>query len=216
MLVAIYTPAPPLPHAQAVFAQAVRGPRSRQRPRTRGLAGLFDSVASTIQTVEGWFPGSVSFRLNNPGNLLYAGQPGAVPHTITSSDGSVHVFAQFDSVASGQAALDNQIALDASRGLTISQFAAKYAPAQDGNDPTSYAAKIAAAAGLSVNDPLSAAGSAVATVAPPAPDLSTLASNVFSDIAQPLAVDDSGVADYTPVALAALAGLGLLYVVAAS
>lgn len=213
MLVAIYNPAPPLPHAQAIFAQAVRGARSRQRPR--GLAGLFDSVASTIQTVEGWFPGSVSYRLNNPGNLLYAGQPGAVPHTITSSDGTVHVFAEFPTVAAGQTALDNQIALDASRGLTISQFAAKYAPAQDSNDPASYAAQIAANAGLTVNDPLSAAGTAVAATPPPALSLATL-SNVFTDVAQPSAIDDSGVADYTPVALAALAGLGLLYVVAAA
>lgn len=113
----------------------------------------YSTVASTIQTIEGWFAGSVSQRNNNPGNLKYAGQPGAI-----GADASG--FAIFTSVDAGQQALQNQIALDASRGLTIGQFASKYAPAQDGNDPASYAAQLAAATGLSVTDPLSAAAEA--------------------------------------------------------
>jgi hypothetical protein len=213
MLVAVHSPAPVMSPAQAVVLRAHR--RSSHR-RRRGLSGLFDTVASTIQTVEGWFPGSVSYRLNNPGNLLYAGQPGAVPHPITSSDGTVHVFAEFPTVEAGQAALDNQIALDASRGLSIAQFAQKYAPAQDSNDPASYAAQIAANAGLTVNDPLSAASNAGAVTPPPALDLSTLASNVFTDTGQPSPIDLSGVASVSPVAWAALAGIGLLYYAVAS
>jgi hypothetical protein len=192
----------------------------RQRPPARGLAGLFDAVASTIQTVEGWFPGSVSYRLNNPGNLLYAGQPGAVPHPITGSDGKVRTFAEFSSVAAGQQALDNQIALDASRGLTISQFAQKYAPAQDSNDPTSYAARIAAAAGLSVNDPLSAAGSAAASVPVP-PDESLLAANdtpfwSVDVVGQPWRGNEAGALDVSPVAWATLGVIGALYVASTS
>lgn len=110
--------------------------------------GDLASVAATIQQIEGWFPGSVSYRNNNPGNLTPAGQPGCTP---------VGNFCSFPDYATGLQALDNQISLDASRGLTISQFTAKYAPAAAGNDPTSYAAQIAAAAGLSPSDPLSAA-----------------------------------------------------------
>ncbi len=168
--------------------------------------------------MEGWFPGSVSYRLNNPGNLMYAGQPGAVPHPITGSDGKSRVFAEFPSVAAGQQALDNQIALDASRGLTISQFAQKYAPAQDSNDPTSYAARIAAASGLSVNDPLSLAGGAGSV---PVPD-----SNAYSDsgtpfwsvdvVGQPWRTNDAGALDVSPVAWAALGVIGALYVASTS
>lgn len=135
----------------------------------RGL-GDFSTVASTIQTIEGWFPGSVSQSNNNPGNLKYAGQPGA-----TGADASG--FAVFPTVAAGEQALQNQISLDASRGETIAQFAAKYAPAQDSNDPVSYAAQIAAATGLSVNDPLSAADSAATASGI---DLTSLVPGVFS------------------------------------
>lgn len=133
--------------------------------------GDFSTVASAIQTIEGWFPGSVSQSNNNPGNLKYAGQPGAIGQDASG-------FAVFPTVAAGTQALDNQIALDASRGLTIQQFAAKYAPAQDSNNPASYAAQIAAATGLSVSDPLSAA------------DTSALES--ISQSAVPLQPDTSG------------------------
>jgi len=137
---------------------------SKSRLRLQGGAkrigfGDFSTVASTIQTIEGWFPGSVSQSNNNPGNLKYAGQPGA---TGASSSG----FAIFPSYQAGYQALLNQINLDASRGLTIAQFAAKYAPAQDSNDPASYAAQIAAATGLSVSDPLAAASSGTVASVP--------------------------------------------------
>ncbi len=122
-----------------------------------GLAAIGDiqSVAGTIQRIEGWFPGSLSYRLNNPGNLTYAGQPGATPVQVCNP--TCHTFAQFPDYQSGYQALLNQINLDASRGLSIASFTSKYAPAQDSNDPASYAAAIAAAEGLSVSDPLAAA-----------------------------------------------------------
>jgi hypothetical protein len=125
--------------------------------RALGLGG-YSSLASTIQTLEGWYPGSLSYRLNNPGNLKYAGQAGAVPSSIAGPDGIP--FAQFSTYDAGEAALERQIALDASRGLSISAFAKKYAPAEDANDPVSYAAHLAAARGLSVDAPLSFAADA--------------------------------------------------------
>jgi hypothetical protein len=114
------------------------------------MAANYSTIASTITSIEGWFTGSASQRNNNPGNLMYAGQPGAVG---ADSNG----LAIFTTLQDGQQALNNQIALDASRGETIAQFAAKYAPAAAGNDPVSYADQLAAATGLSINDPLSAA-----------------------------------------------------------
>lgn len=208
MLVAIY---PPVPMATP-SAWMWKNPPARFRRPAPGLAGLFDTVAATIQKVEGWFPGSSSYRLNNPGNLMYAGQPGATPHPLTGSDGKVRVFAEFDTLANGQAALDRQIALDASRGLTIAQFTAKYAPAQDSNDPASYAAAIARDAHLSVNDPLSMAGLPY----PSAPDPAQAAADdvpfwSVDVLGQPWRGNEAGAVDISPVAWAALAVIGGLY-----
>ena len=179
---------------------ALRAATSGRRKRPTGL-GDFSTLASTIQTIEGWFPGSVSYRNNNPGNLKYAGQPGA-----TGADSSG--FAVFPSIQAGQQALLNQINLDASRGLTIAQFAAKYAPAQDNNDPASYASQLAAATGLSVNDPLSAANlSTVASVS-----ASGGAGTDLSSITDSLSSDGTDVLLYAAMALAA--GAIALYVFA--
>lgn len=124
-----------------------------------GLLGIgsADSVAQTIQKIEGYFPGSLSYRNNNPGNLRPAGQPGCVP------SGGFCTFARYDD---GYAALVRDLNAKANRGMTIQDAIAMYAPASDGNNPTSYAATLAASQGLSVSDPLllamsgSAAGSA--------------------------------------------------------
>jgi hypothetical protein len=120
----------------------------RQDLAKRGV-GDINTVAQAIQTVEGYYPGSVAYVNNNPGNLKYVGQAGATQ--------GANGFAVFDNYNDGYQALLNQISLDASRGETIAQFTAKYAPAADNNNPTSYAQTIANAAGLSVNDPLSEA-----------------------------------------------------------
>jgi hypothetical protein len=153
----------------------VRSSPPRYRYRGMGAATDFSAVANAIQAQEGYYPGSIAYRNNNPGNLMYAGQPGA-----TSGPGG---FAVFPDYQTGYNALLNQISLDASRGETISQFISKYAPAAGGNDPTTYASNVAAALVLSPGDPLaSAAGGAAASdsMAPIdagiVPDLSSLVS----------------------------------------
>lgn len=107
--------------------------------------GSTDPYSATIQTIEGWYPGSKSYRNNNPGNLKYVKQPEA-----TGAD--PQGFAVFPDYAHGLTALHKQIALDAGRGLTIQQFANKYAPVGDNNDPTTYAARLASATGKSPDD----------------------------------------------------------------
>jgi hypothetical protein len=116
--------------------------------RLAGL-GTIDAVAQAIQQQEGYYPGSLAYTNNNPGNLRYAGQASA-----TQGAGG---FAAFPDYAAGYQALLNQISLDASRGLTILQFTSKYAPAADGNNPNAYAVAIANATGLTINDPLAGA-----------------------------------------------------------
>jgi hypothetical protein len=119
--------------------------------RGRGLGAIsspYSTVADAVVRQEGY--NSKLAPLNNPGNLIYAGQAGATPATVGGT-----TWASFPTYDAGYQALLNQIALDASRGLTISQFTAKYAPAASGNDPVTYAANIAAATGLSPNNLLS-------------------------------------------------------------
>lgn len=94
------------------------------------MATLQD-LANSISTFEGFpIPGSVAQRNNNPGNLKYVGQAGAIGK---DSQG----FAIFGSVADGQAALVNQLGLYADRGLTLSQMMNIYAPSSE-NDTSNY------------------------------------------------------------------------------
>ena len=62
---------------------------------------------------------------NNPGNLRYVGQAGAV-----QGQGG---FAKFSTPQAGVEALKNQIKLDASRGHTLASFISKYAPPSENN-----------------------------------------------------------------------------------
>lgn len=94
-------------------------------------------------------------------NLIYAGQAGAVPSSDVVS-GTSYPFAKFDSYSDGYQAALNQVALDASRGETISQFTAKIASSPSDN-PTLYASNMAAAVGLSPDDLLASAGAAGAS-----------------------------------------------------
>jgi len=183
--------------------------------RWAGMGGLGDytAVANAIQTQEGYYPGSLSYNLNNPGNLIYAGQAGATPVTVNGT-----TWASFATYAAGFQALLNQIALDASRGLTISQFTAKYAPASDGNDPAGYATNLASAVGLSPGDLLSSADSSVPATSVYSlglPDLSTVESSLEGSWAS---LTDNLTGGGAPVDLSAampwlLGGVGLLVLV---
>lgn len=129
------------------------------RPRLRGSISpaLVDSLASAITNQEGYFPGSVAFRNNNPGNLIYVGQSGAV-----AGDGG---FARFPTPEAGAAALRSQISLDLTRGTdaagrpttTIAELISSWAPASDGNDTASYIANVSAALGIDPDTPLDGA-----------------------------------------------------------
>lgn len=111
------------------------------------------TIAATIQQVEGYIPpnaqypnGSLAYQNNNPGNLRYVGQAGATQ--------GVGGFAAFPTYDDGLAALQNQIQIYAGEGLTIQQMMNIYAPASDGNNPSSYANTIASALGVPVDTPL--------------------------------------------------------------
>src|ERR1700686_2648048 len=126
------------------------------------------TIAATIQQIEGYFPGSVAYQNNNPGNLVFAGQAGA-----TLGAGG---FAHFPTYQDGLDALNNQIQLYAGRGMTINDMMAVYAPASAGNNPGAYALQIASAVGVDPNTQLLTLGS-------PQPwDLATVAANLPADL----------------------------------
>ena len=116
------------------------------------------ALAQAIQTQEGYYPGSLAYQNNNPGNLIYVGQAGATP--------GAGGFADFTNYQAGLNALYNQLNLYATgacaacggQPLTIQQMADIYAPAGQGsNDPTVYAQNMANALGVSPDTLLSAA-----------------------------------------------------------
>jgi hypothetical protein len=126
--------------------------------RARGLNDLgqsdfVSSFANAIARFEGYnVAGSLAQRNNNPGNLRSG--PG---QTGVDANG----YAVFPDAATGFAALDNQISLNISRGLTLNQFFAGepgvyagYAPSADANNPAQYASTVAGWLGVDPNTPL--------------------------------------------------------------
>lgn len=111
-----------------------------------------DKLANAVARREGYGAAgkpNIPTRLNNPGDLMFAHQTGAVPHPVVGVDGKTRVYAAFATPAAGFYALKAQIRLDASRGETLAQFVNRYAPASDGNDPASYLAYVMKAMGVS-------------------------------------------------------------------
>lgn len=99
--------------------------------RPRGFSSLgdlaFADLARLIFRQEGslnadgsWNTSSLGYRFNNPGNLVYAGQPGASPQTAYDPGmGQQQTYAKFDTLENGILATQRQLALDASRGATV-------------------------------------------------------------------------------------------------
>lgn len=108
--------------------------------------GKIQTWADAIKAFEGWFPGSRSFRNNNPGNLRVAGDLG------TDSGG----YGVFSSAEAGMAALTSDLQAKARKypNETLAEIMQRYAPASDGNDPLKYAKFVASKLGASVTDTL--------------------------------------------------------------
>lgn len=135
----------------------------------RGL-GQISTLTQAIITQEGTCPTPATCQRNNPGNLMYAGQPGA-----SGTPGSL---ATFDTYEDGYNALVNQLNLYANgtcgacngQPQTISGTFSIYAPAgSGGNNPTLYASNVANALGVDPSTPLASvlAGSGGSFTSPP-------------------------------------------------
>lgn len=110
-----------------------------------GLTNTSDGLSIAIPPQVGG-KRNLAFVNNNPGNLRFVGQAGAVQGTGG--------FARFSSPVAGFNALKNQIKLDASRGKTLAQFIYKYAPPIE-NNTSLYLSQMERALGVSQNTPIS-------------------------------------------------------------
>jgi len=113
-------------------------------------SGTVNTIAQTIQQQEGYYPGSLAYRNNNPGNLVYAGQSGAV-----QGEGG---YAKFPDYSTGYQALLNQIQLYASRGYSVQQMMNVYLgqnPNSTSPDSILYANTVAASLGSPTDTTLS-------------------------------------------------------------
>lgn len=197
------------PHAFALLARLRRGQLGRLRGSISPSAA--DSIASAIQTQEGYYPGSLAYRNNNPGNLVFAGQPGATP--------GAGGFAAFDSYADGRAALVNQIDLDATRGTdvngnpttTVAQLIASWAPPSQ-NDTATYVANVSASTGFDPNAPLESLGTTLDASGFTPPDVSTSSAGLDLSQLTSATVDLSavGLPSSTPALYAAVGGIAAL------
>lgn len=185
--------------------------RRRFGARLRGAIdpAAVSAIASAIQTQEGYYPGSVAYNNNNPGNLVYAGQAGAVAGTGG--------FAKFATYQDGYNALQSQIVLDANRGhdvsgnptTTLSQLITSWAPPSE-NNTGAYISNVSAATGFDPNAPLSSLGSGTFAYGVPAGDSAGFdVSGLTTELSAP--VDLSGIGISSPMPLYWVIGGGLLF-----
>ena len=115
--------------------------------------GAWDESFNSVGNTQVSIPQSsrISYVNNNPGNLVYAGQEGA-KRGEKRSDGTY--WAKFSTPDAGFNALQNQVKLDASRGLTLNSFINKYAPSSE-NDTKTYVAQVSQRLGVDPRTPIS-------------------------------------------------------------
>lgn len=124
---------------------ALNGQNGSISAPTKPTVAMF---CDAIKEHEGWYPGSRSFRNNNPGNIEFLNQPNAVLE-YPGSNGKAR-FAKFNTYQDG---LDCLISLitRACQGkiraynpnMTFVEFFGVYAPSSDGNSPRLYAQFVA-------------------------------------------------------------------------
>ena len=104
---------------------------------------FLDRLALSIQRHEGFYPGSLSFRSNNPGNLRYR----AFHKEFYKAKAGDYGFAHFPSYWVGFRALKDDLRakicgesdhIDYASNPTFLDMMKVYAPKEDSNDPNSY------------------------------------------------------------------------------
>jgi len=104
---------------------------------------FLERLALAHQRHEGFYPGSISFRLNNPGALRYRGYH----KDFYGAEKGDYGFAKFPTYRHGFKALKDDLEakicgrsshIDYSKNPTFLDYIKIYAPREDNNDPNSY------------------------------------------------------------------------------
>lgn len=124
-------------------------------PAPEPKANKLEAFCLAIRQHEGWFPGSRSWRNNNPGNCRYSSQGYLKIYEPVTRD--PQNFAMFKTYDTGWLYLQNLVKakISANPKQTIARFFQVYAPAEDHNNPEAYALFVAHSIGLSPSDPMS-------------------------------------------------------------
>lgn len=98
-----------------------------------------------------WNSSALGYRLNNPGNLNYAGQAGATAVKLWDPVAGAYItYAKFQTLEQGVSATERQLALDARRGLTVGQRLRSWATA----NKEAYVEHVSTWLGIDPNTPL--------------------------------------------------------------
>ena len=116
-------------------------------------------LAEAIQSFEGWYPGSRSWRNNNPGNLRagigMTGMDGGFAVFPDVATGKLALIKQLTSIADGSSKVYGEKARRkgyASCGeLSLLEVCEIYAPSEDNNSPRQYAEFLAKKVGVSTD-----------------------------------------------------------------
>jgi hypothetical protein len=107
---------------------------------------LVSAIADAITRQEGFFPGSASFRNNNPGNIM------DIDYYRRTGQFRLQTYS---SLEVGRAALESLVQKYIDSGHTLLSFFAKYAPSSHGdNKPAVYAQNVAGWLGIPIDVPI--------------------------------------------------------------
>lgn len=130
------------------------GPKMREKLNEKSKSFL-DQWAMAIQVHEGYFPGSKSFRNNNPGNFRWTK---FVQDSLGATGKDSSSFATFPTYQAGFNALKLFLTMAATNRLrsyrgdmTLLDFTKVYAPSEDNNNPLVYSNFVAKRLGVTIN-----------------------------------------------------------------
>ena len=128
-----------------------------------GIPGALDTIAATIQQVEGYYTSTLAYVNNNPGNLVYTPYYAQNFSAVQGSGG----YSKFPDYSTGYAALQNQIILDAAKGMSISDLTYSWLGSGTGGNAPAYATSIANALGVDPSTSVQSLISDTSTDLPP-------------------------------------------------
>lgn len=123
-------------------------------PALSSLEPEKEVVDGTKETRTG---GSLAWRANNPGNQIitpWTKKEGAIGHYLVVGPPR-HDQAIYPDISTGEKAEEDLMTGSGFQSLSIAGMINKYAPQNNGNNPVSYGAAVAAAVGLPADKPLS-------------------------------------------------------------